>query len=64
MNLTIQMKCTNFLKCTIYLSLLKNSLNSLLSIKKIEFLIKILDTKNPTVLDGLTGDFYHSLNDK
>lgn len=39
-------------------------LNSPLSIKEIEFLIKIIDTTKPSVLDGLTGDFSPPLKNK
>lgn len=39
-------------------------LNSPLSIKEIEFLIKIIDTTKPSVPDGLTGDFSHPLKSK
>lgn len=39
-------------------------LNSPLSSKEIEFLIKILDSAKTSVPNGLTGDFYHPLKNK
>lgn len=39
-------------------------LNSPLSIKEIEILIRIIDTTKPSVPDGLTGDFSHPLKNK
>lgn len=65
MNVTTEMKSTTSLKDTKYQNSLKEigNLNSLVSIKEIEFVVKNLPITRTSGPDGLPGAFYQTFQE-